>query len=210
MQISCPLCTTRFLVEPEEIGQKGRVVRCGSCDNVWLQVMPKDPVEDLGSNPKFEVAAEKTPPKTPPPAPKSKAWMGWLLLGAVLVAAVIGVLYGREQILARMAQDASQNQLGGGAVVGEGLVFSRVTSKNSIDAGKEWLVVSGELTNVSAVERDIPRLRGTVTSEAGEELSTWVFAAPVSRLAAGESTGFETRSEKPSRGANLSISFDAQ
>jgi len=37
MIITCPSCTTRYIVEPQTIGADGRRVRCSNCGQVWLQ-----------------------------------------------------------------------------------------------------------------------------------------------------------------------------
>ncbi len=37
MYISCPECKTKFIVRPEQIGAKGRKVKCSKCDNIWHQ-----------------------------------------------------------------------------------------------------------------------------------------------------------------------------
>lgn len=37
MIISCEKCETKFLVKAEQLGDKGRKVRCGNCAHVWLQ-----------------------------------------------------------------------------------------------------------------------------------------------------------------------------
>lgn len=37
MIITCPDCETNFLVKAEQLGERGRKVRCGSCAYVWHQ-----------------------------------------------------------------------------------------------------------------------------------------------------------------------------
>jgi predicted Zn finger-like uncharacterized protein len=42
MILTCPECSTRYLIEPTVLGTEGRMVRCSKCDNTWVQT----PVED--------------------------------------------------------------------------------------------------------------------------------------------------------------------
>jgi predicted Zn finger-like uncharacterized protein len=42
MIVSCPACSTRYLVEPAALGSKGRLVRCAKCEQSWHQDPPSD------------------------------------------------------------------------------------------------------------------------------------------------------------------------
>ncbi len=247
MRISCSLCTTRFEVGRDEIGKTGRLVRCGSCKNVWLQVIPVGAEKDeevpestatapevvipealvaqaealdsatataadadpglSSADGKFAVASAQTPPSAPPAVPRSKAWVGWVALVSILGALVIGVWIGYEQILANMQAEAEQ---AGVQTVerppGEGLSLT-IGFDVRLDAGKSWLVVQGEVINVSGVDRDVPPLRGKVTDSEGSTLTTWDFDPPVKRLRAGEGASFESRVQSPRGAANLSVAF---
>ncbi len=37
MILTCEYCDTKFLVSAEQLGEKGRKVRCGTCSHVWFQ-----------------------------------------------------------------------------------------------------------------------------------------------------------------------------
>src|SRR5450755_3191907 len=42
MIVSCPACTTRYLLEPAALGASGRTVRCAKCEHSWHQGPPDD------------------------------------------------------------------------------------------------------------------------------------------------------------------------
>jgi len=58
MYITCPECTTRFVVTAEEIGKEGRKVKCSKCLYIWQQ----KPSEPLRVEPKIESLSAKTFP----------------------------------------------------------------------------------------------------------------------------------------------------
>jgi len=63
MMISCPACSTRYVVPDSAIPAEGRTVRCAKCRHSWFQ---DGPVLDLAETP-----AETTPAPLPP-APESE------------------------------------------------------------------------------------------------------------------------------------------
>ena len=42
MHIICPECKSKFLVDPQSLGEGGRKVRCGDCSHVWFQPAPSE------------------------------------------------------------------------------------------------------------------------------------------------------------------------
>ncbi|MGC0371401.1 MAG: hypothetical protein DGJ47_000090 [Rickettsiaceae bacterium] len=46
MYITCPECDTKFSIDEEQLGSKGRKVKCSTCQNVWHQMKEEKKVKD--------------------------------------------------------------------------------------------------------------------------------------------------------------------
>lgn len=66
MIISCPACSTRYVVPDSAVGVEGRTVRCAKCRHSWFQDGPDLTAPAPQAEP---VAAPTPPPPAPAPAP---------------------------------------------------------------------------------------------------------------------------------------------
>jgi predicted Zn finger-like uncharacterized protein len=94
MIVTCPSCTTRYLVDPAAIGADGRRVRCVRCDHSWWQdAPPPDPQPPPASTVEDGVRplppGSNLPARLPPPRPKGR---GPALVAAILLVAGLAVL----------------------------------------------------------------------------------------------------------------------
>jgi len=71
MILTCPSCSTRYLVDPRAIGSAGRRVRCVKCGEVWQQEAPPPDAlaASAGALPPPAAASAPVPPPPPPPDP---------------------------------------------------------------------------------------------------------------------------------------------
>lgn len=82
MIVTCPLCATRFLIDPRALGIAGRSVRCTHCNHVWMQLPAEDaprrvdlPLPGLDRPPPRTVAPPQVvapPPVVTPSPPRAE------------------------------------------------------------------------------------------------------------------------------------------
>lgn len=228
MILSCPDCATRYLIDDASLGAEGRRVRCAKCGSVWHQMPPEDAPRT--------VAGEDAPFSPPPPPPplltgedrsdrpirtnlpalpgrkrRRAGGIAWLALAVAVVGAAVAAVVERERVVEALPAAARLYETVGlaPARVGVGLDLRGVTSREEQRDGVIWLVIEGEVANVSPVVREVPKMRGALFDAQERELQHWNFAAPTPRLLPGETTRFATELRQPPPGAaRLKIVFD--
>jgi len=122
MILTCPACSTRYVVDPANIGSQGKRVRCARCRHTWFQEPPPDLLATPPEAPADAVAPAAgeaveadahagagnglsrpaprrryAPPRVYLPAlrtgPARRAALGWVLLVLVAVG-LAGTVYG--------------------------------------------------------------------------------------------------------------------
>lgn len=105
----------------------------------------------------------------------------------------------------------SQGQLTAAPKTGN-LELRQVQASKADDQGAPILTVQGLIVNVSKVVQPVPRLVATVKDLQGKELDSWSFAAEVTHLPPGGSTGFRSETVYPTattQSTNVSVTFVA-
>jgi predicted Zn finger-like uncharacterized protein len=220
MILSCPACSTRYLVDPALIGPDGREVRCAKCGHQWVQTPPEDAPEPPPLPP-LQPEIHSVPEQGPLPAQigiglpvlsrptfRRSSGLAWGLL-LLLIGIFVGGIFARHEIVAAWPPAARLYERLGLATPAYDSVLAvrNGTSAYQQEDGKPVLVVQGEVVNISSALQAVPKLRASLR-ENGHEVQSWIFQAAQSRLLPGESASFVTRFKNPSPSAtDLTITF---
>jgi predicted Zn finger-like uncharacterized protein len=213
MIVTCPSCSSRYIVDPKALGPTGRMVRCASCKHTWMQA----PAPDLSKPADVESAPDairpippgSNLPAFPQPRARSGQAVGWLIFLAVLLGGGAGMVAGRDQVVTAWPPAARLYDIVGLSVemVGAGLELRDVSSIRRED-GPPAILVEGIVANVSNRPREVPRLKAVVRSAAHQDLKNWTFTPGVLVLLPGETAKFKAELGDPPRGAtDLAITF---
>ncbi len=192
-------------------------MRCARCAHTWHQELPAD------AQPPAESPASAAPTQPPPqpapvlnpderirlpavsPSPRRHGMaIAWV---AIIVAVIAALAWGRSPSATGSASvlpgTARLYALAGLPVrdTSPGLVFRNVTTSRDMENGLPALVIKGEVANVSAVARPVPKLVAILRDRNERELSQQSFSVPAARLMPGETTPFQTTIAQPAEEA---------
>lgn len=86
-------------------------------------------------------------------------------------------------------------------IPGLGLTFREVTGERVLHGGVDNLVVRGFVANTSSTSRPVPFIRLVLFDGTGRVVQELAAQAPVTELAAGDTTGFRVQLQNPSAAA---------
>lgn len=217
MILTCPECSTRFQLDPAQLGAKGRTVRCANCGHRWLAKPPEDTPAAIDFPPPEPVASRGEARRRParPPEPRraalgSASLVGWLV-GVLVVLLMASAIIGRNEIVAGFPASASiYERLGLPITIQLGLQFEDVESEKLSDGGVPILIVKGMVVNVAEGERMVPPIKITLLDGDGRELEHQLFEVKdTGALPARARTEFSARIVNPAEQArNFSVTFE--
>lgn len=229
MIITCPNCSTRFLIDPKALGTRGRTVRCRSCEHRWHQLPAEDTArpaatgDDAAEGAPDRAATDGRPPETAPAAPippppvtsgrprgraGTGALVGWLAV-ALVVLLLAGAVVGRNEVVASFPQTTEvYRKLGLPVTIRLGLEFREVTSARLMEGGLSVLVVEGEILNVGGGAREIPPVRLALLDDGRREIEHSVHHPEIEHLDSGGRASFAIRMVGPPEEARtFSVTF---
>ena len=206
MIITCPGCHTRFQIDPTSLGDTGRTVRCSSCSERWFveaftapgPPVPPTPLTDLSPAPSRSRGRAR-------PHGRLVAWLV-LTLVVLLVAAALAA----RNVIAGLLPAAVPvyQRLGLSLELPLLMELREVRSSGKVSQGRRVLVVSGEISNISGQERDVPPIRVALLGADRRELDFGLFDPPAPALGPGAASRFEVEmGEPPLEARDLSVTF---
>ncbi|MGD9507208.1 MAG: DUF3426 domain-containing protein [Geminicoccaceae bacterium] len=199
MIITCPACHAQFHLQPNALGAKGRTVRCSSCGERWFAEPFGEPLPETA-----------TTPESSAPRSAGRRLSLTVVLAGVLVALLLAALVAsRDQIASRVpAMISFYQSLGLSLEVPLGIEFRSLASERRDAEGRPVLVVTGEITNISAQPRSVPPIRVAVLDAQRRELKHGLFDPPEAALAPGGVARFEVAmAAPPEGGSDVEVSF---
>ncbi len=203
MIVTCPSCDTRYNLTAQQVGPKGRKIRCASCQHEWQQ----PPLEIEESTPKPPLPPQSQFTHTPSDAEiLSKKW---ITLGIGLVVTVVLILLG--SLIWLLKDSSSTNTIAAYSNVYSsnsntstdpiytptGLVMSGIERDVVEDANLTILLFRGKVTNTNSTITHIPEIRVQLLDKKGIELDFWPADIQKTTLKPGETTPWTVRFLNP-------------
>ena len=190
MILTCPNCTTRFLLSAQVLAPEGRRVKCSACGEEWFQLPDPD---ELVDNEQHEIedipeavkpvpegsSVPALPEDVPPQEKPSKiaTATGYAGAFAVFLIGLCFLVAVKPTLLKAWPTSAAIYELIGMEVKapGEGLVFDKVKAHLTDD---DTIVIEGSIINLTAEEQFLPSVEASIRDEGGETIKKTVIHPP--------------------------------
>lgn len=218
MILTCPSCSTRYLLPPAALGASGREVRCARCGHVWHQAPPADlprtvdliePVRPPGAASLGSAGAEpvRNLPGLPVPQ-RNGAALGWLLFLVVLAGGLGAAALYRDRIVESWPPSGKLFELVGLPVTAYGLALSDPVSERSTEGSAEILTVSGTIQSTLVTARPVPPVWVSLTDDKGRVLRRELATADPAMLPAGGEARYKVRfAAPPTEATRVAVTF---
>lgn len=226
MILTCPNCATRYSTDAATIAAPGRNVRCAKCGQVWFQAPPEIEVEPEAepeaeamaqqySRPMASAAVDTAPVGVEAHQASERTAGsrlvrigGWLVLIALVAAAIFVILQYRQTIASLWPKTASFYAAIGTPVNVLGLDFRDLRPGQTFEAGQPLLEVTGRIVNITDHRIPVPQVRVALVDGESREVYHWTFDSGVGTLAPGTAGGLVTRlSAPPQEAKNVTVRF---
>mgnify|MGYP003674753333 CR=1 FL=1 len=235
MILTCPACTTRYLVDPGALGSDGRRVRCARCQHTWhAEPVEDDDVdspdseaddaaaqteseaeeqadddEDLVATRRRSVRARAQLPAVRESGGGGKLWVAWLILALVVAGLVAGsIVYRTEIVTIWPPAGKLYRSVGLSLEPPFTLATDEVKFENVIRDGGTVLLVTGVIRNNGSIKQAIPLLQVTLLDGQQKAIHHWTAQVEQTILGPDESVAFQTQLRNPPDSARfLKVDF---
>lgn len=179
MFVSCPKCSTKFLVPDDALGETGRKVRCGSCEHIWhqepLSEKVKEEIEEVKQEQEENLAqAEEdekkgVEPKLPAVYEVKKA-PRWLKIAAIILFVVncFGFVIFYKSVIGHTSfYDLVGQYETEGVFIEKVVMLDPYISKDGIIHYVDWIVKNG-----NDETREIPMAKLTMLDSSKNEIKS--------------------------------------
>ena len=209
MLIVCPNCTRSYLVRATELGQSGRLVKCGACQTSWRPDEGDSKATQVNEIPvKTNDFLAPANPKELSPS-KKRPFLRLVALGATAAAmtglTVVALNDRAESIFNRAISWIDAFIPGKGL---QGISFANIKTSIDADRGETSLIIEGEIRSDSEISKNLPKIQFTMRDEAENTIFQWMIPAPAPTITKGEAVSFKARLASPPMDAkNITITF---
>jgi len=192
MILTCPSCTSRFLLSSQVLAPEGRRVKCSVCAEEWFQLPDPDElienleqgIEDIPESVKPVSEGASVPALTDneEDTHSKKAMLtGYAAALVVFLVVLGGVIFAKNTMVKSWPPSAAIYELLGVGVKapGDGLVFDRVQVKL---IGRNKISIEGHIINLTAGKQVVPFIEALIRDEAGETIETLFIPPPVDSI----------------------------